>query len=123
MVILILLRLQIVSESGPTIVHSTSQSYASEIELFRSLAGDSDAEILEIFLKQINSGVNDDILPIVFSPDTDKTHRTVSSKTLFVNVFAHLFLRIVHLLIPSNNQCRTSSLSSFSSSLDYSFSF
>ncbi|KAE8653624.1 hypothetical protein Csa_007328 [Cucumis sativus] len=67
---------EIVSESGPTIVHSTSQSYASEIELFRSLAGDSDAEILEIFLKQINSGVNDDILPIVFSPDTDKTHRT-----------------------------------------------
>ncbi|KAL4035777.1 hypothetical protein IC575_004484 [Cucumis melo] len=66
----------IVSESGPTIVHSTSQSYVSEIELFRSLAGDSDAEILETFLKQINSGANDDISPIVFSPDTSKTHRT-----------------------------------------------
>ncbi|TYK28792.1 pseudouridylate synthase 7-like protein isoform X1 [Cucumis melo var. makuwa] len=67
---------EIVSESGPTIVHSTSQSYVSEIELFRSLAGDSDAEILETFLKQINSGANDDISPIVFSPDTSKTHRT-----------------------------------------------
>lgn len=75
---------QIVSESRPTIVQSTSESYASEIELFRSLAGDSDAEILEAFLKQINSGVDDGISPIVFSPDTDKTHRTVSSKTLFV---------------------------------------
>ncbi|XP_038878533.1 pseudouridylate synthase 7 homolog isoform X3 [Benincasa hispida] len=67
---------EIFSESRPTIVHSTSESYASEIESFRSLAGDSDAEILKAFLKQINSGVDDGISPIVFSPDTDKTHRT-----------------------------------------------
>lgn len=73
------------------IVDSTSDSYASEIELFRSLAGGSDAEILEAFLKQINSGVNDSISPIVFSPDTDKSHRTVSSKTLFGNIFVHLY--------------------------------
>ncbi|XP_022159173.1 pseudouridylate synthase 7 homolog [Momordica charantia] len=67
---------EIVDESRPTTVQNTSDSYASEIELFRSLAGDSDAEILEAFLKQINSGADDSIAPIIFSPDTDKTHRT-----------------------------------------------
>ncbi|XP_023002005.1 multisubstrate pseudouridine synthase 7 isoform X1 [Cucurbita maxima] len=67
---------EIVSESKPMKGHGTSESYASEIELFRSLAGASDAEILEAFLKQISSGVDDSISPIVFSPDTDKSHRT-----------------------------------------------
>ncbi|KAG6590278.1 hypothetical protein SDJN03_15701, partial [Cucurbita argyrosperma subsp. sororia] len=34
--------------------YGTSESYASEIELFISLAGDSDAGILEAFLNPMN---------------------------------------------------------------------
>ncbi len=57
---------------------TNTKSYASEIESFRSLAGDSDAKCLEDFINQINSGVQDDISPIVLSPDSDKSHRMVS---------------------------------------------
>ncbi|KAG7033437.1 hypothetical protein SDJN02_07493 [Cucurbita argyrosperma subsp. argyrosperma] len=35
--------------------YGTSESYASEIELFISLAGDSDAGILEAFLNPMNA--------------------------------------------------------------------
>ncbi|KAL4637458.1 hypothetical protein ACB092_03G078500 [Castanea dentata] len=55
---------------------ANTKSYASEIESFRSLAGDSDAKHLEDFINQINSGVEDGISPIVLSPDSDKSHRT-----------------------------------------------
>ncbi|KAL0005616.1 hypothetical protein SO802_013177 [Lithocarpus litseifolius] len=55
---------------------ANTKSYASEIESFRSLAGDSDAKHLEDFINQINSGVEDGMSPIVLSPDSDKSHRT-----------------------------------------------
>lgn len=59
---------------------SESKSYEAEIELFRSLAGDSDAEKLESLISQVDSRTeNEDSVPhIVLSPDSDKTHRTVS---------------------------------------------
>lgn len=57
---------------------ANTKSYVSEIESFRSLAGESDAKHLEDFINQINSGVEDGISPIVLSPDSDKSHRTVS---------------------------------------------
>ncbi|XP_010256146.1 PREDICTED: multisubstrate pseudouridine synthase 7 isoform X2 [Nelumbo nucifera] len=52
------------------------KNYTSEIELFRALAGDSDAESLKAFVNQITSGVESDVSPIVLSPDSDKSHRT-----------------------------------------------
>lgn len=55
-----------------------TKSYASEIDAFRSLAGNSDAKHLEALLCQINSGVEDSISPVILSPDSDKSHRTVS---------------------------------------------
>lgn len=53
-------------------------SYTSEIESFKSLAGESNAELLKAFLDQIISGVKD-VSPLVLCPDADKSHRTVSS--------------------------------------------
>ncbi|XP_057962932.1 multisubstrate pseudouridine synthase 7 isoform X2 [Malania oleifera] len=54
----------------------SDKSYTSEIELFRSLAGNSDAEQLKAFISQINSDGEGSALPIVLSPDFDKSHRT-----------------------------------------------
>ncbi|XP_058738635.1 multisubstrate pseudouridine synthase 7 isoform X1 [Vicia villosa] len=51
-------------------------SYASQIEAFKSLAGDSDASSLEEFINQINAGGDESLSPIVLSPDSDKSHRT-----------------------------------------------
>lgn len=51
-------------------------SYVSQIESFKSLAGDSDASSLEEFINQISAGGEDDISPITLSPDSDKSHRT-----------------------------------------------
>ncbi|KAH9688053.1 TRUD domain-containing protein [Citrus sinensis] len=54
-----------------------NRSYASEIESFRSLAGDSDAQCLETLINQVTSGKNEDsIPPIVLSANSDKSHRT-----------------------------------------------
>ncbi|KAJ4969364.1 hypothetical protein NE237_016065 [Protea cynaroides] len=52
------------------------KSYAAEIELFRSLAGESDAESLKAFVDQTISGRDSDIDPVTLSPDSDKSHRT-----------------------------------------------
>ncbi|KAH7571925.1 hypothetical protein JRO89_XS04G0167600 [Xanthoceras sorbifolium] len=54
-----------------------NKSYDAEIELFRSLASDSDAERLEALIGQITSGNSEDsISPIVLSANSDKSHRT-----------------------------------------------
>ncbi|XP_021817485.1 multisubstrate pseudouridine synthase 7 isoform X2 [Prunus avium] len=55
---------------------ATSKDYTTEIESFRSLVDPDDAERLEAIINQINSGSEDSILPIVLSPDYDKSHRT-----------------------------------------------
>ncbi|XP_034707286.1 multisubstrate pseudouridine synthase 7 isoform X3 [Vitis riparia] len=57
----------------------SNKGYASEIELFRSLVGDSDAECLKGLIDQVASGIEDGVSPIVLSPSSDKSHRTVSS--------------------------------------------
>ncbi|PIA45026.1 hypothetical protein AQUCO_01700525v1 [Aquilegia coerulea] len=55
----------------------TKLSYTSEIELFRALAGDSNAELLKDLIDKITTpGVTNDVSPIVLSPETDKNHRT-----------------------------------------------
>lgn len=56
---------------------TNNKSYASEVDAFRSLAGDSDAKRLEALISQINTGVEDSVSPIILSPDSDKSHRTV----------------------------------------------
>ncbi|KAF5207791.1 Sulfate transporter [Thalictrum thalictroides] len=54
----------------------TKLSYTSEIELFRALAGDSNAELLDGLIDKITSGATNDVSPIVLSPESDKNHRT-----------------------------------------------
>ncbi|XP_062144001.1 multisubstrate pseudouridine synthase 7 isoform X2 [Alnus glutinosa] len=67
-----------IGEETVTMIDDTAsnKSYASGIDKFRSLAGDADAKRLEDFISQINSGVEDSMLPIILSPDPDKSHRT-----------------------------------------------
>ncbi|CAK7340929.1 unnamed protein product [Dovyalis caffra] len=57
---------------------SERKSYEAEIELFRSLAGDSDAEKLKSFISLVNSGngSEESVSHIVLFPDSDKAHRT-----------------------------------------------
>ncbi|ONK74350.1 uncharacterized protein A4U43_C03F5330 [Asparagus officinalis] len=52
------------------------KSYVKEIELFRSLCGEKDSELLKGFLDKITPGEENDVEPIVLSPDSDKSHRT-----------------------------------------------
>lgn len=63
-----------VQENG-TNTSDTVVSYASQIESFKSLAGDSDAVLLEELINKINAGGEDSVPPIVLSPDSDKSHR------------------------------------------------
>ncbi|WKA03129.1 hypothetical protein VitviT2T_021258 [Vitis vinifera] len=54
----------------------SNKGYASEIELFRSLVGDSDVECLKGLIDQVASGIEDGVSPIVLSSSSDKSHRT-----------------------------------------------
>ncbi|XP_041017336.1 multisubstrate pseudouridine synthase 7 isoform X2 [Juglans microcarpa x Juglans regia] len=67
-----------ISEETVTKIDDTAnnKSYASEVDTFRSLAGDSDAKRLEALISQINTGVEESVSPIILSPDSDKSHRT-----------------------------------------------
>ncbi|TYI57633.1 hypothetical protein E1A91_D11G295300v1 [Gossypium mustelinum] len=63
-------------EGETKISDQLNKNYASEIEKFRSLACEIDVDQLEAFINQITSGSEEDISPIVLSPDSDKSHRT-----------------------------------------------
>ncbi|CAI9769628.1 unnamed protein product [Fraxinus pennsylvanica] len=54
----------------------SNNNYATEMESFLALAGDSDAEKLKSFVIQIASHVSDEDMSIVLSPSSDKAHRT-----------------------------------------------
>ena len=54
-----------------------NKSYDAEIESFRVLAGDADANCLRAFIDQINSGAEESVAHITLSPSSDKSHRTV----------------------------------------------
>ncbi|KAH9611437.1 hypothetical protein KSS87_000168 [Heliosperma pusillum] len=58
------------------VVEVLDKSYTSEIEDFRSLVGNTDADRLKEYIEQINSGNVGDIDPLVLSPSSDKSHRT-----------------------------------------------
>ncbi|KAG0448010.1 hypothetical protein HPP92_028042, partial [Vanilla planifolia] len=51
------------------------KSFTDEIEIFRSVAGDPDAELLKEFLQKIADNVADEFPIIVLAPDCDKSHR------------------------------------------------
>ncbi|CAI9102589.1 OLC1v1000881C1 [Oldenlandia corymbosa var. corymbosa] len=51
-------------------------TYKDEIDSFRALAGEQNADTLKTFLDQICSGVEADIEPILLNPSSDKAHRT-----------------------------------------------
>ncbi|KAF3679533.1 Pseudouridine synthase family protein isoform 3 [Capsicum annuum] len=53
-----------------------NRSSVTEIESFRSLAGNSDADKLKVFIDELNSGVDVSDESIVLSPSADKSHRT-----------------------------------------------
>ncbi|KAG8649731.1 multisubstrate pseudouridine synthase 7 isoform X3 [Manihot esculenta] len=67
-----------IQEGEKEILNQIGKSYTVEIELFRSLAGDSDAERLEAFITQVATQSEDNsyIYPIILSPNSDKAHRT-----------------------------------------------
>ncbi|XVF31168.1 hypothetical protein REPUB_Repub16aG0122600 [Reevesia pubescens] len=65
-----------VKEGETKISDQFNKSYASEIEKFRSIAGDTDVDRLEAFINQITLGSEGDISSILLSPDSDKSHRT-----------------------------------------------
>lgn len=76
-------------ENGTKTQDATSKDYTSQIEKFRSLADRDDVERLEALINQISSGSEDSVMPIVLSPDYDKSYRTVS---LIVNeALTHYF--------------------------------
>lgn len=53
-----------------------AKDYTPEIEIFRVLAGDIDAENLKAFIDQVSSSVGGGNESIVLSPSSDKSHRT-----------------------------------------------
>ncbi|KAG9451935.1 hypothetical protein H6P81_004839 [Aristolochia fimbriata] len=53
-----------------------NEDYSGKIESFRSLAGEPDAKSLKELLDQIGSGLENNISPVILSPDADKSHRT-----------------------------------------------
>lgn len=76
--IFILLLSQPIPEKEMKFEDQPNKSYTAEIELFRSLSGESNAELLKSFTEQITSANGEDISPIVLSPSSDKSQRTVS---------------------------------------------
>ncbi|PSS26725.1 Multisubstrate pseudouridine synthase [Actinidia chinensis var. chinensis] len=67
---------EIVEDKEIKISDQLNNNYDTEIESFKSLAGDSDADVLEAFIQQISSGVKDSLSPVILSPSSDKSHRT-----------------------------------------------
>ncbi|XP_056166042.1 multisubstrate pseudouridine synthase 7 isoform X2 [Syzygium oleosum] len=53
-----------------------NKSYDAEIESFRTLAGEPDADLLQGFIARITSGAEESLSPTVLSPNSDKIHRT-----------------------------------------------
>lgn len=74
-----------------------NRSYDSEIESFRALVCESDADLVKTLIDQVTSGPRENISPIVLSPYSDKTHRTVSFSSLSVSFLVCNILYSAHL--------------------------
>ncbi|XP_019161541.1 PREDICTED: multisubstrate pseudouridine synthase 7 [Ipomoea nil] len=68
--------LEILEEKEVKVTDQPDKSYATEVESFRSLAGDSDADKLKDFIDKISSGVDVSDEYITLSPSSNKSHRT-----------------------------------------------
>ncbi|KAL8265860.1 hypothetical protein R6Q59_003204 [Mikania micrantha] len=66
---------EIAKEPETKTIDQLNGNYGTEIESFRALAGDSDANCLKEFLDQISTDA-EDATSIVLSPSSDKVHRT-----------------------------------------------
>ncbi|XP_059652720.1 multisubstrate pseudouridine synthase 7 isoform X2 [Cornus florida] len=67
---------EVLEEKKTDLSDQLNKSYDTELELFRSLAGDTDADHLKAFIDQISSDVKDSVSPLVLSPNSNKSHRT-----------------------------------------------
>lgn len=86
------LSLQCSENKDVNISDQLNRSYVTEIESFRSLAGNSDADKLKALLDELNSGVDVSDESIVLSPSSDKSHRTVSPYHILVCWFFWLHM-------------------------------
>ncbi|KNA14158.1 hypothetical protein SOVF_110110 isoform B [Spinacia oleracea] len=64
------------------VAEQSDKSYTEEIESFRSLAGDADADRLKELIEKISTGAEHDGSPLVLSPSSDKVHRTAGVEVL-----------------------------------------
>ncbi|KAK1374138.1 TRUD domain-containing protein [Heracleum sosnowskyi] len=67
---------EIAEEKVVKMTDEPNKSYDAEIESFRALAGDADADSLRAFIDQINSEAEESVAHITLSPSSDKSHRT-----------------------------------------------
>lgn len=72
------LTIQLLEEKEVKVSDEPNKNYDAEVQTFRALAGDYDADMLKNFIDQVGSGIDVNIEPIVLSPSSDKSHRTVS---------------------------------------------
>ncbi|KAI3506310.1 hypothetical protein L1887_28667 [Cichorium endivia] len=68
--------MEITDEHESKTTDQQNGDHCSEIESFRALVGDSDANSLKEFIDKINSNDEDGVTSIVLSPSSDKVHRT-----------------------------------------------
>ncbi|KAI3691248.1 hypothetical protein L2E82_49509 [Cichorium intybus] len=68
--------MEIADEHESKTTDQQNGDHCSEIESFRALVGDSDANSLKEFIDKINSNDEDGVTSIVLSPSSDKVHRT-----------------------------------------------
>ncbi|KAI3821825.1 hypothetical protein L1987_09398 [Smallanthus sonchifolius] len=67
---------EIAEEPETKMTDQLNGNHGTEIESFRALAGDFDANSLKEFIDKISSDVEDGATSIVLSPSSDKVHRT-----------------------------------------------
>ncbi|XP_073128130.1 multisubstrate pseudouridine synthase 7 [Henckelia pumila] len=67
---------EIAEEKREKICDLLAKDYTPEIETFRALTGDVDAEKLKTFIDQVSSSVAGSNESIILSPSSDKSHRT-----------------------------------------------
>ncbi|GAB4855407.1 hypothetical protein Ancab_024030 [Ancistrocladus abbreviatus] len=67
---------ELVENQEATLPEQSDKDYAAEIEMFRSLSGDTDSDRLKEFIDKIRTAAEDSTSPLVLSPSCDKSHRT-----------------------------------------------
>ncbi|KAL4579614.1 hypothetical protein LXL04_015768 [Taraxacum kok-saghyz] len=68
--------MEVAEEHESNTTDQPNGNHCTEIESFRALVGDSDANSLKEFIEKIKSNDEDGVTSIVLSPSSDKVHRT-----------------------------------------------